>query len=205
MSSLYSIDLLKELSDGFEEDGYTPEEVKALRSHGYLRATLRVLRGTHEIRPIDHIVDLAVPCKLPFTGAERVSPAKTGVVKLERRDDDLYLNGKKINLFISEKQKGDKAIGGHDFRKELEARGGNVSAKVLDHLVDYPQMWPESWKKDDQGNTIYVYFWDDIFRSPSRGGLYVRYGCWHGGRVVSNYDWLGSGWHSNDPSASVAS
>ena len=151
MSSLYSIDLLKELSYGFEEDGYTAEQVKALRAHGRLTAMLGVLRGTHEIRPIDHIIDLAVPCKLPFNGAERVSPAKSGVVKLEKHGDDLYLDGVKLALFLSEKQKGGKVIGGHDLRKELEAKGGNVSASILDKCVESPALWPESWKKDDQG------------------------------------------------------
>lgn len=204
MSSLYSIDLLKELSDGFEEDGYTAEQVKALRARGRLTAMLGVLRGTHEIRPIDHMIDLSIPCQLPFTGAERVSPVKSGVVKLEKRGDDLYLDGKKINLFLSEGQKGSRYIVGHELRKELETKGGNVSAKMLDHLVEHPELWPESWKKNDQGNTIYVYFWDDIFRD-SAGDLYVRYGCWYDGEVVSYYSWLGNDWLGRRPSASLAS
>jgi hypothetical protein len=56
---------------------------------------------------------------------------------------------------------------------------------VLDHLVECPEDWPESWKKDNQRNTTYVYFWDDIFERPLFGNLYVRYGSWRGGKVVS--------------------
>lgn len=149
---------------------------------------------------LEALIDLAVPCRLPFNGAERVSPAKSSIVKLEKRDDDLYLDGKKINLFLSKKQKSG-VIGGHDLRKVLETRGGNISAKVLDKLVEYPELWPESWKKDSQGNTIYVCFWDDIFRS-SDGGLYVRYGYWDDGEVVSNDYWLGYDWYGHDPAAS---
>ena len=37
------------------------------------------------------IIDLAIPCQLPFGGVEHMSPAKSGVVELERRNDDLYL------------------------------------------------------------------------------------------------------------------
>lgn len=204
MSSLYSIDLMKELSDGFEEDGFTPEEVKSILSRGRLREFRGVIRGTHEIRPIDHIIDLAVPCKLPFKGAERVSSAKSGIVKLERRGDDLYIDSKKIELFLSKKQKGGSYIVGHDLRKELEARGGNLSGSVLDHLEAHPELWPEPWKKDDQGNTIYVFFWDDIFRN-SGGSLYVRCGYWDEGGVVSHCSWLDDGWYRRSPSASVAS
>lgn len=203
MSSLYTIDHLKAFSDQLEEDGYLPDEFAKLGQKGRLRAMLGVIRGTHEIRLIDHVLDLSVPCKLPFNGAERVGPTKSGVVKLERRGDDLYLDGKKIELFLSEKQKKD-VHGGHDLRKELEVKGGNVSATILDHLVAHPELWPENWKKDNQGNTIFVYFWDDIF-CYSGGRLCVRGGFWGGGGVVSDYDWLDSDWGRLGPSASLAS
>ncbi len=153
---------------------------------------------------LEALIDLSVPCKLPFDGAERVSPAKSGVVKIEKRGDDLYLDGKKIELFRSAGQEGDRYIIGHKLREELEAKGGNVGGSILDHLVAHPELWPENWKKDDQGNTIYVYFWDDIFRR-SDGRLYVRCGCWHDGEVVSGYGWLVRGWGRIGPSASVAS
>lgn len=156
------------------------------------------------VQTLEGLIDLSQLCKLPFSGAERVSPAKTGVVKLEKRGDDLYLDGKKIELFRSSGQQGDRYIVGHELRKELEAKGGNLSAKVLDYLEEHPELWPESWKTDADGNTIYIYFWDDIFRY-SDGGLYVRYGYWGDGRVVSNYRWLDRGWYRDRPSASVAS
>ncbi len=158
-----------------------------------------VVLGAFEV-----LIDLSVPCKLSFNEAEWVSLAKSSVVKLERRGNDLYLDGKKINLFFSEKQKSG-IHGGHDLRKELEARGGNVSASILDKCVENPALWPESWKKNDQGNTMYVYFWDDIFRHPTDGYLCVRCGCWGGGRVVSGCGWLVDDWLSDSPSASLAS
>ena len=204
MSSLYTIDQMKWFSDRLEEDGYTAEQFNLLGQSGRLREMLCVLRGTHEIRPIDHMINLSIPCKLPFTDAEHVSSAKSGIVRLERHGDDLCLDGKKINLFLSDGQKGGFIVG-HELRKELEAKDGNVSAKVLDHTVEHPELWPESWKKDDQGRTIYIFFWDDIFRLPVRDRLYVRYGCWGGGRVVSHYRWLGYGWNVRSPAASLAS
>lgn len=148
--------------------------------------------------------DLSVLCKLPFLGAERVSPAKSGIKQIQLWGrDKLTLDDKKIELILSEKQKGGKNIGGYDLWVERQALGGNVSAKVLDHLVDYPQMWPESWKKDARGNTIYAFFWDDIFLRRSDGGLCVRCGYWHGGGVVSDYHWLKNNWDAKNRSASL--
>jgi hypothetical protein len=189
-----------------EAAGMTAKHVTRLGQSSALLENLRmVLDGVAIIKMVDHMLDLSIACKLPFNGAERVSPAKSGVVKLERRNEDLYLDEKKINLFLSSGQQGGSYIVGHELRKELEAKGGNVSAKVLDHLVEHPELWPEAWKKDSQGNTIYVYFWDDIFRSPSDDDLYVRVGCWYEGEVVSGYYWLDRGWSSSNPSASLAS
>ncbi|MFH1178535.1 MAG: hypothetical protein V1711_02320 [bacterium] len=203
--SSYSEGQVHQLADAMEGVGFTAKHLTRLGQSSALLENLRlVLDGVAKIKPIDHMVDLSIPCKLPFNGAERVSPVKSGVVKLEKRDDDLYLDGVKVDLFLSENQKAGSTIIGHNLRKELEARGGNISAKVLDHLVEHPELWPESWKKDTQGNTIYVFFWDDIFRD-SLSSLCVRFGCWDGGRVVSGYDWLGCVWDGYSPAAFLAS
>jgi len=153
------------------------------------------------------MIDLSVPCRLPFDDAERVSLVKSGVVKLERRGNDLHLDGKKINLFISERHKTVASRGtqqGHDLKDELWIRGGNIGASVLDHLVEYPELWPESWKRNGDGNIMFVCFFDDLFRHPSCG-LAVRCGYWYEGRVVPSHKWLDNHWPGNWPSASVAS
>ena len=41
------------------------------------------------------------------------------------------------------------------------------------------------------------------FRNPSNDNLYVRYGYWKKGRVVSNYNWLDNDWNGNNPAASA--
>lgn len=169
------------------------------------QSIINVARGLAEIKPIDHVIDLSIPCRLPFDGAERVSPAKSGVVRLEHRDDDLYLDGQKIELVFSERQKNGKTVVGHELRIEREKLGGNLGGSVLDHLVEHPELWPESWKKDSQGRTVYVFFWGDIFRGPALIDLCVRYGCWDDGRVVSGDDWLGYVWGADSPAASLAS
>ncbi len=158
--------------------------------------------ATPESGPV-YMIDLSVPCKLPFKGAERISPAKSGVVKLERRGEDLVLDGKKIELLLSEKQKGEGRVIGHDLHKELDQKKvGQCGGSVLDHLVAHPELWPESWKKDAQGNTVYVFFWGDIFQAPG-GYLYVRCGHWSAGKVVAGSRWLGHNWESCHPAAAA--
>lgn len=165
---------------------------------------LKVLDGTHEVKPIDHVIDLGSLCKLPFDGAERMNPPKSGIVKLERKGDTLYIDGKSINLFLSKKQKDGWSIGGNDLRRMLEARGGNISAKVLDYLVAHPELWPESWKRV-AGSTIYVLFWGDIFRKSTNGSLCVRHGYWDNGKVISDSFWLDGGCYRDNPAASTTS
>lgn len=204
-ASEVSVGLAHELAITGCKVGFEPKDFGTLaHSEEKMKAILGVLRGTHEVKPIDHVIDLGSTAQLPFNGAMVEVHRGTGVAKLERRTDGVYLDGKKLGLFRSSKQFA-HSIGGHDLRKELEARGNNLSAKVLDHFVAHPELWPEEWKKDENGNTLYVFFWDDIFRNPADGFLYVRYGYWHDGKVVSRYDWLGNYWDSDDPSATLAS
>lgn len=167
---------------------------------------LGVLDGTHEIKFIDHVIDLGSPCDLPFDGLIRMSPPKSGVVKIQRRGDVLYLDGKPLYLFFSEKQKNGGVIDGLNLRIELEDRGGNVSAKVLDYLITHPQLWPESLKRrSTQGNKLLVFFWDDIFRDPGHYRKCVRCGIWEDGKVISSFRWLGNDFGPFCPAASTKS
>jgi hypothetical protein len=205
-ASEISVGVSHELAITATKVGFKPKDFATLaHSEDKLSAILGVLRGTHEIKPIDHIIDLGSLARFPFNGAVLEVHRGEGIVKLEKKGDILYLDGKPLSLFLSKKQKKGSVVVGHELRKELEKKGDNVSAVVLDHLVDHPELWPESWKKDSQGNTIYVFFWDDIFRDPSYGDLYVRDGCWSGGEVVSYCSWLGDDWDGGSPAASCAS
>lgn len=132
-----------------------------------------------------HTIDTDATPKMPFDGA--VTEEHKGIGKLE-------WNPKKINLWLSEKQKEDW-IDGNELRKLVP---NPLNATVLDFLVKNPKLWPEEWKGK------WVYFWGTIFRR-SGGDLYVRYGYWSGGEVVSSCSWLGGGWSDYGPSASLAS
>ena len=154
-----------------------------------------------------HTVDLGVPPQLPFGGAEVVKHGGRGVVGIElRSDDNLYLDGKKVEIFLSERQKGDNRIVGHELRQELKS-GEQVllNSNVLDYLYDHPELFPEHWKKDENGETQYIFFWGSIFRHPLYGRLYVRFLCWDVGRLIRDYRWLDRDWARQAPSVSIAS
>lgn len=191
-----------EFDFALERNGWTPDDVKWLSGGDTLAHILRVRRGTHEIKAIEHTLDLATTPQLPFTEAAVIEHKGTDVVRLERRGDDLYLDGKKVELHLSPGQKKGR-IGGYDLRKYLETKPV-LNAAVLDYLLAHPELIPESWKRDEEGNTRYIFFWGTIYRNAG-GDLYVRYLCWFVGCWVSRYFWLDNDWYADDPSAVLAS
>jgi len=167
----------------------------------------KFLRGNVEITVVKHTVDLGASPSLPFNGAEVVKHEGEGVVDIElRSDDNLYIDGKKVDLFLSERQKGNNRIVGNELRQELES-GEQVllNGNVLDYIYDNPELFPEHWKKDENGEIRYIFFWGSIFRNPPSGRLYVQYLSWGDGGLSQFYHWLGIGRSRQDPSASVAS
>jgi hypothetical protein len=174
---------------------------------GGIEGARQFLCGNVEITIVKHTVDLGVPPRLPFNGAEVVKHEGTGVVEIElRSDDNLYVDGKKVELFLSERQKGNKRIVGHELRQELES-GEKVllNSNVLDYLYDHPELYPEHWKQDEKGDTRYIFFWGSSFRHSALGNLCTRSLFWVSGGLHRYYHWLGYDWDRQYPSASVAS
>ena len=110
---------------------------------------------------------------------------------------------KGVEFFLSNSQKGGKVIEGNKLRKEL-AKKPVFNANVLDYLYANPHLIPEEWKKDEQGNTRYIFFWGTIYRDSS-GNLYVRFLYWGGGGWDWLCYWLGNDWDDDDPAAVPAS
>lgn len=178
-----------------------------LNKLGGVEGARQLLCGNVEITVVKHTVDLGVSPRLPFDTAEVVKHEGEGVVEIElRSDNNLYVDGKKVVLCLSERQGGDKRIVGHELRQELES-GEQVllNSNVLDYLYDHPELFPEHWKKDENGEIRYIFFWGSIFRGPARGGLSAHCLYWFGGGLSQSYDWLDHDWDRRNPSASVAS
>jgi hypothetical protein len=191
-----------EVAQAFGRNGWENGQVKKLSEGDFLKSVLDVLLGRAEIKPIGHVVDFGAD---PFlSNGWTVEEHQAGkIAKLERNGDDLYLDGKKIEFWFSECQKGDKVIGGHDLRKEV-SKQPVLNANLLDHLLKHPHLIPETWKKDENGNTRYIFFWGTVYRN-SDGRLYVRCLDWRDGGWCSRYLWLDLDWRSGCPAAVSAS
>ena len=186
-------------------DGISIEAV--LNKLGGVEGAKAFLRGNVTIAVVKHTVDLGKSPRLPFNGAEVEKHDGEGVVEIElRSDDNLYVDGKLVSLFLSEKQKGKSTIVGNELRQELEnGRQALLNSNVLDYIFDHPELFPEHWKKDENGDIRYIYFWGSVFRDPSDGRLCVCCLCWLVGELRRYCNWLDDVWLRQFPSASVAS
>ena len=118
-------------------------------------------------------------------------------VEEHQKGGSFIWDASKVELFLSESQKGGKTIEGNKLRKEL-AKKLVLNANVLDYLMKNPHLIPEEWK----GKA--VFFWGTVYRD-SDGFLYVRYLYWSGvGWDWSDY-WLGDDWYDDNPAALRAS
>ena len=129
-----------------------------------------------EIKAIEHAVDFSADPFMP-DGWSVEEHQKGKVAKLERKGDDLYLDGKKIEFWLSSEQKRG-VITGNILRAKLKGKPV-LNANLLDHLLKNPHLIPEAWKKDENGNTRYIFFWGTIYRDAD-GSIYVCYLYWNG-------------------------
>ncbi|HEY4507246.1 MAG TPA: hypothetical protein VJH71_03780, partial [Candidatus Paceibacterota bacterium] len=103
-------------------------------------------------------VNLAATPKLPFNGAEVEQHIGEGWAIVEKRTDGLYVNGRKVALHLSKRQQNGKSLKGYDLRDELTGKPV-LNANLLDALADNTHLIPEDWKKDENDNTRYIFFW----------------------------------------------
>jgi len=143
---------------------------------------------------VGHIVDCdadpTIPSDYNWTIERHI---KSGKVRLERRGDTLYVDGKKVILHLVKQQTRNGVILGHELCKELE-KGKLVllSANLLDYLLEHPELIPDTWK----GKA--VFFWGTVYRG-SDGSLNVRYLGWDDGGWSWDYYWLDNGWDADYP------
>lgn len=210
MSNLYSVGQMNQLGDALEAEGFTPDDVTKLKQFSYLGGVLSVIRGLAKIKPVAEdttrvitletmiVVSLSASPKLPFNEAEVKSHIGEGWAIVEKRVNGLYVNGRKVVLYLSRRQQNGRLLKGYDLREELTDKPV-LNANLLDALYDNPRLIPEEWK----GKAIF--FWGTIYRN-SHGDLYVRCLCWDDGSWPWYYYWLGHDWYDNyDPAAVLAS
>lgn len=151
-----------------------------------------------------YTVDLGQTPRLPFGGAEVVKHEGQGFVEIELRpDDNLYIDGKKVVLNLSERQMNNNRVVAHELRMELAGgKQGLLNCNVMDCLLRYPELFPKHWKKDENGENRHIFFWGSIFQA-ARNTLFVRYLYWSAAGLVGRYLWLDIECNRQDWSASV--
>ena len=150
------------------------------------------------------MVNLGLLPRLPFDTATVEWHHGEGWVRVQKRKDGLYVNGRKVILYLSERQKDGKTLKGNELRDELTGKPV-LNANLLDALYENTHLIPEDWKLDVSGNMLVIYFWDSGFRGPGTDDLCVRYLCFSDGSWGRYYHWLGSGWGGHGPAALLAS
>lgn len=147
------------------------------------------------------LVNLDALPKLPFDGAEIECQTGSGWVKVEKREDGLlYVDGCKVILYLSERQKNDQVIKGHELRNELSGKPV-LHPNILDALLANPHLIPEDWK-DENGKNPCIFFWAVIFRHPNDKQLCVRCFYFLEGQWPRDYArWLIKDWPGAGPAA----
>lgn len=161
---------------------------------GSMDGARRFLSGESVVKMVEYVINCDVD---PFVsnGWKAESHTKGG---------QFAFDPAKIKFYLSPNQLDGKRIEGNKLRKEL-ANEPVLNANVLDYLLKNSHLIPEDWKKDERGNTRYIFFWGTIYRY-SYGFLFVRCLCWwHDGSWRWDLHWLDYDWIDYHPAAVLAS
>lgn len=179
----FGVGLMHEYAITAAKAGWEPQDIANLSQDENLMKLVRgVLRGTHEIKNVAHIIDCDAEPFIPG-GWKVENHQKGGIIQFDATKIDFYLSKKQ--------EKG--SIQGNALREELKDKKV-LNANVLDYLLVNPRAIPEEWKGK------YIFFWGTIYRD-SGGGLYVRCLCWHDGAWRWSHNWLDSGFRGSSPAA----
>ena len=153
----------------------------------------RLLSGASEIVIRKHLIDCDADPFVPDGWK----------VEEHQKGGQFEWSATQVAFYLDSGQKDGKYIEGNKLRKQLKGKPV-LNANVLDYLLKNPDLIPEDWKKDEKGNTRYIFFWGTIYRS-SGGSLYVRCLYWFGGKWNWNAGWLDRVWLGLSPAALRAS
>ena len=152
---------------------------------------------------VNTLLTLVKRSRLPFGGAEVVKHEGQGFVEIELRpDDNLYIDGKKVVLNLSERQMNNNRVVAHELRMELAGgKQGLLNCNVMDCLLRYPELFLNIGRKMKM-EKIVTFFLGSIFQA-ARNTLFVRYLYWSAAGLVGRYLWLDIECNRQDWSASV--
>ncbi len=174
-----------ELKLAFRRADFSNDDIKRLCEGNVLVEVRSVLRGHASIAVIQHVIDCDTNPFNPW-----VSDGLT--IEEHQKGGKWKFDPKQVEFFLASGQKDGKVIEGNKLRKEL-AKKPVFNANVLDYLLAHPELIPDEWKTDRNGNTRYIFFWGTIYRN--RGGylfvrcLYWRRDMWRWIHFCLDVDW----------------
>jgi hypothetical protein len=187
------VGLAHKLETAFNRNGWTLAEVDKLCEGDVLAQHRKVLLGHAAIAVPEHLIDCDAN---PFT-------PNGWKVEEHQKGGQFDWSADSVKFHLDPGQQDGKYIEGNKLRKQLSGKPV-LNANVLDYLLKNPDLIPEDWKKDEKGNTRYIFFWGTIYRR-SVGRLCVRYLYCDDGRWSWRSRWLVSGWGGGSPAALRAS
>lgn len=140
----------------------------------------------------NHIIDCDKPPRIFAKGFTVETHSRMGLLEWDPA---------KAGLFLAPCQKKEYFVKGTQILKEL-ARKQPLNGRVLDYLLDHPELIPGRWKtmedyeelglEDDEtlDPNITIFFWGTLYHR--KGGRCVRYLEWDGQRWSSNWEWVGA-------------
>lgn len=129
---------------------------------------LPVVRGFGNVVVTKHIIDCDIDPYIP----------KGWTVESHRKGGQFEWDAASVGLY-SPKQFQFSVIEGNKIRHDIEMEQ-IINANVLDYLLVYPELIPESWKGKG------IFFWGTIYRD-FRNRLVVRCLCFQGEHWVGDY------------------
>ncbi len=191
---MLDVDQAGELKAAFRRGDWTNAEIKRACEGDLLARFRDVVRGYAQIAITKHVVDCDTKPFLP----------QGWKVEEHKKGGQLSLDMSKIRLHLSPNQMNSKYIEGNRLHKELASQQV-LNANVLDYLLAHPELIPEDWKRDADGNTRYIFFWGTVYHRYSGDDLCVRYLYWDDGAWDWYFCWLVSDFRGYNPAAVLAS
>jgi len=164
MSNLtLDVGLAAKLKVAFARSGWTEQLIDAACEGDKLGQFRQVLLGRAVITKVDIDCDAA-----PF------NPWANNYFTIEehQKGGQWKFDPKQVDFFLSSGQKDGKVVEGNELRKEL-VKKPVFNANVLDYLLAHPELIPDEWKTDGNGDTRYIFFWGTVYRDRD-GYLCVR-------------------------------
>lgn len=137
-------------------------------------------------------VDLDLRLKVPLEAAIPLWGDPLGKVKVERIEENLYVEGKKVILYTHFGQKGESCIEGDSLNSDLEGVL-TLHSNILDALLQNQHLIPEYWKVGTGSEALEIFFWKNTFYFSNPdvcSGVFARCIYRYNGSWRHKYVWL---------------